>query len=211
MSALALLRGLYAIVDPDQTNGRDPVAVTEAILRGGAAIVQLRAKSLGDDAHLALARRLAVMCRQAGVPFVLNDRADLAVLADADGVHLGQGDLSLADARAIIGTRFIGRSTHDLVQVDAESGADMLGFGPIFATGTKENADPVVGIEGLRQAVARTTLPVVAIGGITLARLPDVLSTGVPLVAAISAVTRADDVETSARALHRTIVEYVAP
>lgn len=210
MSALVGVRGLYAIVDPDQTNGRDPALVTAAILRGGAAIVQLRAKTLGDDVHLPLARTLARMCRQAGVPFVLNDRPDLAVLADADGVHLGQDDLSLADARAIVGARFIGRSTHDLAQVDAEAGADMLGFGPVFATGTKENADPVVGVEGLRQAVARTRLPVVAIGGITLARLPAVLSTGVPLVAAISAITRADDVEASARALHLAIVAYAA-
>lgn len=210
MSRLGAPRGLYALVDPDQTNRRDPVAITEAILRGGAAIVQLRAKTLGDDAHLRLARTLAVMCRRAGVPFVLNDRADLAVLADADGVHLGQDDLALADARGIVGERFIGRSTHDLAQVDAESGADMLGFGPVFATGTKSNAEPVVGIEGLRQAVARTMLPVVAIGGITLARLPEVLSTGVPLVAAISAVTRSDDVEASARAFHEAIVGYVA-
>lgn len=199
------LRGLYAIVDPEQTGGRDPRAVTDAILRGGCAILQLRAKTLDDETHLALAHELARACRAASVPFVVNDRADIAVLADADGVHLGQDDLPLAAARAIVGARLIGRSTHDLAQVDAEQGADLLGFGPVFTTRTKANPDPTVGLAGLGAAVARSSRPVIAIGGITADTLGDVVATGVPLVAAISAITQAGDVEAAARRFHDAI------
>jgi thiamine-phosphate pyrophosphorylase len=203
---LERLRGLYAIVDPDQTNGRDARAVTSSVLEGGCAVLQLRAKSLPDDELVTLARDLAALCHAAGVPFVLNDRADLAVLAGADGVHLGQEDLSLADARVVARQLFIGRSTHDLSQVRAEASADLIGFGPVFATSTKENPSPVVGISLLCAAVELAKQPVVAIGGITHASLDAVLDTGVPLVAAISAVTRAADVAAAARSMHSAIV-----
>lgn len=203
---LSRLRGLYAIVDPDQTNDRDPQEVAAAILRGGCAILQLRAKSLPDDAHLALARALGAMCHARGVPFVLNDRADLAVLAGADGVHLGQDDLSLDDARIVAPKLFVGRSTHDLDQLDAEAEADMLGFGPVFPTTTKDTKDAVVGVSLLARALTKTKKPLVAIGGITHATLAEVLRTGVRLVASISAITRADDIESSARTMHEAIV-----
>lgn len=204
--ALTQLRGLYAIVDPDQTNHRDARTVTERILAGGCAVLQLRAKSLPDDVLVTLGRDIAALCHAAGVPFVLNDRADLAVLAGADGVHLGQEDLSLADARVVAPQLFIGRSTHDLAQVRAEASADMIGFGPVFPTSTKENPSPVVGVSLLCAALELAKQPVVAIGGITRVSLDAVLDTGVPLVAAISAITRADDITAAARSMHAAIV-----
>lgn len=201
----ATARGLYAILDPEHLRGRDPRAVAEQVLAGGAAVVQLRAKNLPDRDLLLLAEELRRLCRRAAVPFVINDRADLARLVDADGLHLGQDDLPLPAARRIVGSMPIGRSTHSIRQAStaANEGSDMIGFGPIFATGTKENADPVVGVAQLAEVVRIVAIPVVAIGGITMERLPEVVATGVPLVAAISAVAGADDPRGAAQAFHR--------
>ncbi|MCC6874649.1 MAG: thiamine phosphate synthase [Sandaracinaceae bacterium] len=200
-------RGLYAIVDPAACRDRDPVAVAEAILRGGCAALQLRDKLNCDHDRLGLARRVGACCRAAGVPFVVNDRPDLALLAGADGVHLGQEDLPIAEARRVAGELWIGRSTHDLAQaLDAvDQGADLIGFGPVFATSTKERPDPVVGLEGLGEVVRRVAVPVVAIGGVTLERAAEVSATGAPLAAAIAAVCAAGDPERAARALHQAL------
>lgn len=198
------MRGLYAIVDPDRCAGRDPVAVAHAILRGGCAVLQLRAKRLADGPRLALARQLGVVCRAAGVPFVVNDRVDLALLADADGVHLGQDDVTPPEARRIVGRMQIGVSTHSLAQaLDAvRNGADLIGFGPVYETLTKDDPDPVVGIAELRQVCTQVRVPVVAIGGITRDRARECAAAGATLVAAISAVCGAEDPETAARQMH---------
>ena len=198
------LRGLYAIVDPAACAGRDPVGVARAILRGGCAVLQLRDKHASDRALVRSAREMLAACRDAGVPFVVDDRLDVAMAIGADGVHLGQDDLPLSDARAIAGDLVIGVSTHDLDQLAAasEGGADLVGFGPVFSTGTKALPDPVVGLEGLRDAVAASRVPVVAIGGLDLARGALAFAAGAPLVAAISAVCGAADPESAARALH---------
>lgn len=198
-------RGLYAILDPAHVRGRDPLAVAEEVLEGGAAVLQLRAKTLADRELLALASEVRLLCNRAGVPFVVNDRADVARLVDADGLHLGQDDLPLLAARRVVGSMPIGRSTHSIRQalMAASEGSDLIGFGPVYATGTKENADPVVGVAELAEVVRAVSIPVVAIGGITAARMPEVLRTGVPLVAMISAVIGADDPRSAARALHQ--------
>jgi thiamine-phosphate pyrophosphorylase len=195
-------RGLYAIVDPEHCGARSPLDVAAGILEGGCAVLQLRSKSMPDRAFLALAGQLRGLCRDAGVPFVLNDRPDVARLVEADGVHLGQDDLPIAAARAIVGLEVaIGRSTHDLEQVRlaAEEGADYLGFGPIYPTTSKVDPDPVVTVAGLRAAVEQVSLPVVAIGGITAARVPEVAGTGARYWAAISALSAAPDVKAAAR------------
>lgn len=207
------LRGLYAIVDPDHCRGRDPVAIARAILAGGCAVLQLRAKALPDGACLALARELRAWCRRAGVPFVVNDRPDLAVLTPADGVHLGQDDLPLAEARRIVGDGIsLGLSTHDQAQARAAvaAGADLIGFGPIFDTATKERPDPVVGLDRLADVARAVPLPVVAIGGIAIDRAAEVARHGARLVAAISAVSGADDPEAAARTFHRAVSEGAA-
>jgi thiamine-phosphate diphosphorylase len=151
-----------------------------------------------------MARRV---CDEAGAALVIDDRVDIALIVCADGVHLGQSDLPLAAARALAGGRlWIGVSTHDLAQVQAAvaGGADYLGFGPVFATTTKFRADPVQGLEGLREAVALAgACPVVAIGGITPARAEAVYAAGATAVCAISAVNDAADVHAAAVALRR--------
>ncbi|MEM1414392.1 MAG: thiamine phosphate synthase [Myxococcota bacterium] len=191
-------RGFYAIVGHD--SGGDPIGVAERILRAGPAVLQLRFKGEDDRLHLATARALRARCAAAGVPFVVNDRADLAALADADGLHLGQDDLPLAAAREIFPGP-IGVSTHDAAQARQAvgEGADLIGFGPVFATATKKNPDPVVGLEGLRAVCAEAKVPVVAIGGIDVERARQARAAGAALVAAIGAVAGADDPEEAAR------------
>lgn len=195
-------RGFYAIVDPDVCTGA-PLDVADAFLRGGCAVLQLRHKSHDDRATLALARALASKCRAAKVPFVMNDRLDLALLAEADGLHLGQDDLPIAEARRLFRGP-IGVSTHDLSQLRRAiaDGADLVGFGPVFATVTKKNPDPVVGLEGLAEACRESSVPVVAIGGIDRERASACHRAGAALVAAIGATCAAEDPELAARALH---------
>lgn len=199
--------GLYAILDPGATRSRDPERVAAAILAGGCARLQLRWKDGPDMARLALARALRERCRVAGVPFVMNDRADLAILSEADGLHLGQDDLEVADARRVVGSMEIGLSTHDATQAmeAARGGADLVAFGPIFATASKEDPEPVVGLEALGEVCGALSRPVVAIGGITAERAPRVRAAGATFGAVIGAVCAADDPERAARELHRAL------
>jgi len=199
-------RGLYAIVDPACCAHREPVQVAEAILRGGCAALQLRVKEpTTDRALLEVAKRLRRACAVAEVPFVMNDRADLAVLVEADGLHLGQDDLTVQQARRIVGDLPIGVSTHDARQASEamDSGADLIGFGPVYATRTKHNPDPVVGLDGLEDVCRSARVPVVAIGGLDAARASDAARAGATFVAAISAVCAAPDPERAAAEMHR--------
>lgn len=201
-------RGLYAIVDPAFCRGRDPRAVAAAILAGGCAVLQLRAKSLDDASLASLAHALARQCADAGVPFVVNDRPDLALRVGAAGVHLGQGDMPVEQARALVGeTLAIGLSTHGLGQAgEAQArGADLIGFGPVFATASKPDAEPVVGLDRLRAACSAVAIPLVAIGGVTLENVTQVAAAGAPMAAAISALCAADDPSAVARAMHAVL------
>lgn len=182
--------GLYAIVDPAHLVGPSPIELAAELLGTGCAVLQLRAKGLDDSALLELAIELNGMCKSAGVPFVVNDRPDIAVLVDADGVHLGQRDLSVAEARKIGQGLCVGVSTHTLEQARqaALEHADLIGFGPVFSTTTKENPDPVVGLERLAQVCSNVAVPVVAIGGINAQNVAQVWARGPRWVAAISAV-----------------------
>ena len=195
-------RGVYAIVDPACCGGRSVEDVAAALLAGGAAVLQLRVKQPMPDRDLvALARALRDRCRSAGRPFVVNDRADVARVVGADGLHLGQDDIELEDARRIVGGIPIGVSTHDPTQAAraVSDGADLIGFGPVFSTRTKERPDPVVGVDALRRVCASSAVPVVAIGGITSDNVRAVAAAGAPLAAAISALTGAPDPEAATR------------
>ena len=196
-------RGLYAIVDPERCGGRPVERVAEAVLRGGAAVLQLRAKRLDDRAQLALAQHLAARCAARGVPFVVDDRVDLAVLCGAQGVHLGQRDLPLRAARRLAPKLHIGCSTHDEAQLREalSAGADLVAFGPVHPTRTKENPDPTVGLDGLERAARLVDgrVPLVAIGGITPERAAAVVAAGADMVAVISALGEAEDPERAAR------------
>ena len=192
---LRQLRGLYAIVDGSAPG--QPLELVEAFLRADAPVIQLRQKGLPTGELLALARAACARCREAGALLLINDRPDVAVLAGADGVHLGQEDLPVAAARAILGPdALIGLSTHSDQELDAAlgSGADYLGFGPIFTTGTKALTapggaalPPPHGLAGLARAVQRTgAIPLVAIGGLTPATAGAVAATGAACAAAIA-------------------------
>lgn len=202
--------GLYAIVD--DASPQAPLALVRAVLRGGAKVVQLRFKQSGSRALVEAARAALPLCRAAGALLFLNDRPDLARLVGADGVHLGQDDLPLAEARRILGPGpLLGLSTHGDAEIDAAlaQGADCLGFGPVFATATKSATAPGSaplpqphGIAGLSRAVARARgTPVIAIGGLTAGRAAAVGGTGAHCLAAISELCHAADPEQAARAL----------
>jgi thiamine-phosphate pyrophosphorylase len=214
MSAdLASWRGLYAIIDVQACGSRSPVRVAEAVLAGGCAVLQLRAKALAADATRALAKELSALCAGARVPFVLNDHVALARELGADGAHLGQTDMPLAQARAVAGDLYLGLSTHSIEQArEAEQlGADLIGFGPVFGTASKENPDPVVGTAALAELMRAVRIPVVAIGGIDLTNIDQVIATGVPLVACIGAICKAPDPRAAAAALHARFTPRSAP
>lgn len=175
-------RGLYALVDTISLTraGIDAIAFTRAVLAGRPALVQLRAKDRESGDHLALLRKLVSLCRAAGVPLFANDRADLALLAGCDGVHVGQDDMPIDEVRKIAPGLLVGVSTHTAEQFAnaITSRPDYVAFGPVFETSSKEHADPVVGLDRLRDLVKTTEMPVVAIGGITLERAPEIASIG---------------------------------
>lgn len=187
---------LYLVVDEAFYRGHELANDLNNALLGGVQLLQLRQKQPGDQHYLSRARQLKTLCAKFSVPFIVNDRPDLAFLSAADGLHLGQGDLDIIDARRIVGEEmFIGRSTHSLDQALAAEaeGADYLGFGPVFQTTSKKNPDPVVGVEELREVVRQVSLPVVAIGGIDSQNIAMVKDTGVAAIAVIRAIVGSDD------------------
>ena len=183
------LNSFYPILDTETASRRgiDPVAAASRILEAGARMLQFRHKGDFSREVFEQARQIAALCRAADAMFVVNDRADVARLLDA-GLHLGQDDLSPADARRVLSdTSFIGLSTHNEAQLRAAAGqpADYLAFGPIFGTSSKLNPDPVVGLDELRRLRPLTGRPLVAIGGITRANARSVLEAGADSVAVI--------------------------
>ncbi len=188
---------LYAIIDPAQIGERTSIEVAEALLSAGVQLIQLRDKHAASRELFAGAQEISAVVRKAGGIFILNDRVDVARAVDADGVHVGQEDLPVDSTRALMGAgKIIGFSTHDLDQIrEADrSSADYVAFGPIFATTSKQDPDPVVGLEGLRAARRLTRKPLVAIGGITLENAPSVLKAGADSIAVIRDLVGASDV-----------------
>ncbi len=195
---------LYAILDVDlvAARGRDPAGVCRDWLSAGVALIQLRAKTLPSGAFLELADQCAAMSREAGATFIVNDRADIAAVCGADGVHVGQDDLRPADVRAVIGSKaLVGLSTHDEAQAADATGQPVsyLAIGPVFGTETKDTGHAAVGLERVRRAASiahAAGLPLVAIGGITLARAVSVLEAGADSLAVISDLMPAASDET---------------
>ena len=191
---------LYAILDVDAAAARGfaPLPLLEAWLGAGVRLIQLRAKRLTAGPFLELADRVVSMARAAGAIVVINDRADVARMSGADGVHVGQDDLTAAVARSLLGPEaIVGVSTHTDAQVDLAATAPVsyLAIGPVFATTTKERPDPVVGLEGVGRARIRTRaagLPLVAIGGITLENAGRVIDAGADAVAVIGDLLSGD-------------------
>ncbi|TMF88348.1 MAG: thiamine phosphate synthase [Chloroflexi bacterium] len=191
---------LYAIT-ADQESARLATAA-EACLRGGAQLLQLRHKALARGELLNLARRLHEVTAAAGVLLIVNDHLDIALLADADGVHLGEDDLSVAEARRLAGPNFLvgaSASNADAARTAAAAGADYLGAGPAFATPMKE-AKPVIGPEGVAAVQQAVQIPVFAIGGVTPDNAPQLVAAGITRACMIRGLFDSDDPEAAARA-----------
>jgi thiamine-phosphate pyrophosphorylase len=197
------LRGFYAILDLTPALAGDEgraLELARRLLAARPCCLQLRAKSAGARTFATWARRLLPLCRVASVPFCVNDRLDVALAAGADIAHLGQDDLPLVDARRVAtgagrSDLIIGISTHNRAQAiaAAEAGADYLGFGPVFGTASKANPDPIVGLDALAAVCRAVSVPVVAIGGITLGTVGAVVAAGASATAVIAAISTAAD------------------
>ncbi|OGF44620.1 MAG: thiamine-phosphate diphosphorylase [Candidatus Firestonebacteria bacterium RIFOXYC2_FULL_39_67] len=195
---------MYAIIDPEvcALAENDPLSVAKICLNAGVKIIQLRHKNAPDDIVLYLAKRFKKECQKHKALFILNDRADLAVLAGADGLHLGQKDLPVREARKIF-KGFIGISTHNNKEImkALKGNVDYIGFGPVFRTNTKKGLPPVAGLRRLENVVSKVSIPVVAIGGINSTNIKEVYKSGVSCAAVISAICGARKPITKIKAL----------
>ena len=195
-NALRAALRVLVVVEAGLAAPRSVVEVVRAAMAGGARAIQLRNK--GDSARelVAAGERLAPILRQAGALFLINDRLDVALTVEADGVHVGPEDLPVAAVRAATPKRFlIGRSADhpDVARRTVADGADYIGCGTVFPTSTKPAAGDVIGVEGLRRVVEAVPVPVIGIGGITVERVRDVAETGASGLAVVSAVMHASD------------------
>ena len=203
--------GLYVIIDPEVTGGRDPVEVARGALRGGAKMLQLRDKVREKGQSLHLARALKGLCVEHGALLIINDHADLAALVDADGIHVGQGDLPVEEARRILHPRqIVGRSNHlpeELLESQAH-GADHVALGAIYPTATKSSirARATLGPDAVRKAKESVSVPLVAIGGIIAENVEPVVKAGADAVCVTGAVGLAPDPESASRRLVENIL-----
>jgi thiamine-phosphate pyrophosphorylase len=198
---------LYAIIDAALLKTSE-LSFAEMMAESGVELLQYRNKRASSRelfaASQSISARLSAIAKAGSFAprFIVNDRADIALFVHAQGVHVGQEDLGVEDARAVVGPdRWVGVSTHNLEQLDAadKTSANYIAFGPIFPTASKENPDPVVGLQGLQEARRRTRKPLVAIGGITLERAADTFRAGADSVAVIRDLIAAEDPAARAR------------
>ena len=197
----------YGIVDLSYVAPPDVRRMTEQLLSGGVDIVQLRAKKLPKTEIVRLAGEMLEITRPREVPLILNDYPDLLLEVDADGCHLGQEDLAVAAARALVGRPcIIGKSTHSIQQaIRAQAdGADYIGFGPLFTTATKPTAK-AIGLNDIRAVHQQLTIPVYCIGGIKFANLNDVLAAGAKRVCIVSDLLLAKDIAKQAAAVKKML------
>jgi thiamine-phosphate pyrophosphorylase len=193
---------LYFVTDRKQTNGRPLVEVVHAALDGGVRAVQLREKDLEGGALYQLAATLRELTARYQAKLLINDRIDVALATDADGVHLGQTSFPVSAARQLLGPgKLIGVSTHSQEEITAAKGADFLLFGPVYFTPSKAAYGAPQGLERLRQAVAQSTVPVIAIGGVKEEQISEVLETGAHGIGVITAISTAPDSAHAAREL----------
>ena len=193
---------LYAITGENFHPRRELTEVMEQAILGGADIIQFRDKHSGPEERLAKAKALRELTRRYGVPLIINDHVQLALEVDADGIHLGQGDLSLTEARRIVGSKIIGISTHAIEEAltAQEQGADYIGAGPVYATQTKLDAVAPVGLDYIREVSRRIKIPFVAIGGIKLRNADEVIEAGATRLCAISEIVGSEDPAGACRA-----------
>lgn len=199
---------LYLVTDRDLAQGRPLPDVVAAALRAGTTAVQLREKALDTRAFIKEARQVQAWTRALGVPLIINDRVDVALAVEADGVHLGQNDMPYAEARRLLGPdRIIGLSVESVADAEAAEDWDVqyLGVSPIYLTSTKTELETALGLEGLRQIRAVSRHPLVAIGGMNADTIAGAIQAGADGVAVVSALCSAPDPEAMARQLARQI------
>jgi len=201
---------LHVITDTEHQDRYDHVELARRALAGGADVIQYRAKHDSTRAMIATARAIGALCYEHDARLIVNDRLDVALAADAGGVHLGQEDFPVRLARELLGPdRLIGASAATVAEAEeaAWAGADYLGVGAVYATDRKADAGEPIGTDGLRAIAAAVEIPVIAIGGVTGERLPAILGAGAHGVAVIQAVSLAPDPEAAARALWEQLTE----
>ena len=193
---------LYAVTDRTWLNGTSLYEAVEESLKGGTTCLQLREKKLDTEHFLKEARQLKPLCRSYGVPFIINDNVDVALASNADGVHIGQSDGDIVETRARIGNKILGVSAATIEEaLEAErAGADYLGVGAVFPTNSKNDAEHV-SLSTLRDICNAVSIPVVAIGGITLDNVSLLIDSGICGIAVISAIYAQKDIQNAARRL----------
>lgn len=203
---------LYLITDRRQAAGRTLTSVVRAALEGGIKAVQLREKDLPGRDLFVLAKELRGITREFGARLLINDRADIALAVDADGVHIGASSLPVREVRRLLGARLIGYSAHGAAEAlqAAADGADFVTFGPVFFTPSKAAYGTPVGLEKLAEAAGKLKIPLFALGGIKLENIPDVMAAGADGIAMISAIIAANDPKTETTNLLKTIEQHAA-
>jgi thiamine-phosphate pyrophosphorylase len=187
---------LYGILDDAWLGSNDPGEITRQMVDGGVDILQIRAKGKSFDRIKELAAAALAVTKKAGIPLIINDHPEIAMEVGADGVHIGQDDMMVADARRIVGNKsWVGKSTHSLEQAvaTAQEKPDYMGFGPLFSTPTKPEYKPI-GLDEIREVDSRVQIPFFCIGGIKLENLPVVVKAGARRVVVVSGILQATDI-----------------
>ena len=199
---------LHVLTDTALQNRFSHADLTRLAIAGGADTIQFRQKGGATREMIQIAMEMKALCREAGASFIVNDRIDVAIASQADGVHLGQDDFPIPLARELLGKdAIIGGSAVTLEEANKchSEGADYVGFGPVYPTTSKDNAGPVTGLALLKEVVARIPLPIIAIGGVSTENTPEILKAGARGIAIISAVCCQPDPEKATRDLHMSI------
>ena len=198
---------LYPVTSEELSAGRSDVEVLEAVIAGGARIVQLRDKRSSMLRLYEKARQFRELTQAHDVLLIINDHVDIAIAIDADGVHLGQDDLPLPVARQMVPDKIIGRSTHSLAQAQeaVREGADYINIGPIYPTGTKDGLHTFLGPEAIAGIASQIDLPFTVMGGIKLTNVEELLDAGAQRIAVVTAITQADDITATVKTWRRKI------
>jgi thiamine-phosphate pyrophosphorylase len=201
---------VYLITDPVLVGVRGVLETVEAAIAGGATMIQLRDPEAKTRPLVEEARAILALTRAADIPFIVNDRIDVALATGADGVHVGQADMTVADARKLIGPEpLLGLSITSEADLDVSdlNGVDYLGVGPVFQTSTKPDAAPPINVGGLEAIATRTRIPIVAIGGLHAGNAADAIAAGASGIAIVSAICAAPDPEAATRELVEIVRE----
>jgi len=195
--------GLYLVTSQSLSAGRSTIEIVRAALAGGVKLIQLREKEMSLREYVGLAERVRAMTLKAGCLLIVNDRVDVALAVGADGVHLGQDDFPLPEARKLAPDMIIGSSTHNVDEAlrAQHEGASYINIGPLYPTGTKVWAGAYLGLDGLRTIAAVTRIPFTVMGGIKQAHIPGLMEAGARIIALVTAVTAAPDPEIATRDL----------